>query len=81
MLRAGGDWICHVAHGCELGEDHRPNLRRIQYAAYGLRWLEIVHGLRLDLRRSLVRQLPVGLLDQAADATPRQGELASGRLL
>lgn len=76
-----GDWVCQVAHDCGLGDEHRTNLRRIEDAAYGLRWLEIVHGLRFDLGSSLVRQLPLGLLDRAAEATPDGGGLARGRLL
>ncbi|MHB1134967.1 MAG: hypothetical protein ACYC4L_21565 [Chloroflexota bacterium] len=34
-------------------------------AAFGLRWLELAHGIHLDLNRSLVRQLPPELLDRA----------------
>jgi hypothetical protein len=27
--------------------------------AYGLRWLEIAHGQRFDLKKSLARELPL----------------------
>ena len=57
-----GDWVRSVADRCGLGEEHRTDLRRIEDAAYGLRWLEIAHGLWLDVRRSLARQLPLKLL-------------------
>lgn len=40
-------------------------LRRAEDAAYGLRWLELTHGARFDLGRSLARQLPWGWLDAA----------------
>ncbi|HEX2186982.1 MAG TPA: hypothetical protein VHN78_15915, partial [Chloroflexota bacterium] len=59
-----GCWVQTVAaqllpHVGELGD-----LRRAEDVAYSLRWLEIRHGLRLDLGHSLVRQVPLALLDQ-----------------
>ena len=42
-----------------LGQEHRAEVRRLEDAAHGLRWLELAHGLRFDLRRSLVPQLPL----------------------
>ena len=46
-----------------LGSTCRADLRRIEDAAHGLRWLEVVQGQRFDLSRSLVPQLPLALLD------------------
>ena len=46
-----------------LGDESRADLRRIEDAAYGLRWLEVVQGPRFDLSKSLVPQLPFVLLD------------------
>ena len=45
-----------------LGPESRADVRRLEDAAYGLRWLELAHGRRFDLRRSLVPQLPLGHL-------------------
>ena len=42
-----------------LGPEPRADVRRLEDAAHGLRWLELAHGLRFDLRRSLVPQLPL----------------------
>ena len=56
-----------------LGERWRPDVRRIEDAAYGLRWLEVPQGSRCGLRRSLVPQLPLALLDsETADTRPDQ---------
>jgi hypothetical protein len=41
-------------------------LRRMEDAAYGLRWLETAHGWRCDLNASLVAQLPLGWLESTA---------------
>jgi transcriptional regulator with XRE-family HTH domain len=60
-----GDWVRTVADRCELGEQHRSDLRRLEDAAYGLRWLELVGGLRLNPCRSLVPQLPLALIAAA----------------
>ncbi len=57
-----GEWAHTVADQRGLGERCRPDIRRIEDAAYGLRWLEVERGSRFDLRRSLVPQLPLGLL-------------------
>ena len=57
-----GDWVWGVAARQGLGEEHHADLRRIEDAAFGLRWLELAHGLRFDLRGSLVPQLPLALL-------------------
>ncbi len=57
-----GEWAHTVADQRGFGEQCRPDIRRIEDAAYGLRWLEIARGSRLDLGRSLVPQLPLGLL-------------------
>ena len=59
-----GEWIHGVATSCGLVDGHPLDLRRVEDAAYGLRWLEIAHGLRLDPHRSLTRQLPERLLGE-----------------
>ena len=56
------EWARGVAAQWGLSEQHQAALRRIEDAAYSLRWVEFAHELRLDLRRSLVPQLPLGLL-------------------
>jgi hypothetical protein len=55
-------WVAGVANRCSVDEGQQTGLRRVEDAAYGLRWLEIAHSLQLDVRRSLVGQLPPGLL-------------------
>lgn len=78
-----GEWIRAVAERCGLDDARRSNLRRLQDAAYGLRWLEIAGRLRLDLRRSLVPQLPLSLFDGvsggAAGPSAGCGALTYGR--
>ena len=59
-----GEWVHGVAGRCGLDPTHRSDLRRVEDAAYGLRWLELAHGLRLDPRRSLVPQFPLGFLNR-----------------
>ncbi|GEM_PF-7011317 len=49
------------------GTECQMDLRRIEDATYGLRWLEVVHGLRFDLGHSLVRQIPLALLSDDLD--------------
>lgn len=46
----------------DRGEASAVDLRRVEDAAYGLRWLELVHRLAFRLDRSLVPQLPLRLL-------------------
>jgi transcriptional regulator with XRE-family HTH domain len=58
-----GDWARGVVAARGLVRELAGGLRRIEDAAYGLRWLEIGHGRRYDVARSLVRQLPANLLD------------------
>ena len=65
-----GDWARGVAARQGRGEEHQADLRRVEDAAFGLRWLELAHGRRFDLRGSLVPQLPLALLD---------GETGDGR--
>ena len=55
----GGGWAQGVAAEQGLGQGHRADVRRLEDAAHGLRWLELAHGLRFDLRRSLVPRLPL----------------------
>ena len=58
-----GNWVHGVATRCGLGEEHGMNLRRIEDAAYGFRWLELAHEWRCDLNASLVGQLPLRWLE------------------
>ncbi|HEY8884946.1 MAG TPA: helix-turn-helix domain-containing protein [Chloroflexota bacterium] len=58
-----GEWAHRVAIQHELGQEHHTEVRRIEDGAYGLRWLELVHGLTFELSRSVVPQLPLRLLD------------------
>ena len=62
-----GEWVRGVAVRCGLEEEQPVDLRRLEDAAYGLRWLEIEHDRHFDLRKSLVPQLSLGLLDQEED--------------
>jgi transcriptional regulator with XRE-family HTH domain len=64
-----GNWVHGVATRCELSEEQGRDLRRMEDAAYGLRWVEIVRGWRCDLHASLVGQLPLGWLGSTAVAT------------
>ncbi len=59
-----GDWIHGVAAQCRLPNDLRLDLRRIEDAAYGLRWLELTHGLYFDPLQALTTQLAVCLLGE-----------------
>ena len=63
-----GDWVRAMAEQCGLDVPRQPDLRRLEDAAYGLRWLELTHGLRLDPRRSLAPQAPSRLLGEAPGA-------------
>ena len=63
-LRGGGARVRRFrSHVVEPGARLRDFRRR-----YGLRWLELAHGVRLDPHRSLAAQVPPGLLDGAAGA-------------
>ena len=64
-----GDWVRTVDDRCGLGEQHRSDLRRLEDAAYGMRWLELAHDLRLDLRHSLASQVPSRPIGIAPGAT------------
>jgi transcriptional regulator with XRE-family HTH domain len=63
-----GDWAPAVVARRGRGDEGRPDLRQVEDAAYGLRWLELAHGRHLELGRSLVPQLSLALLDDAVDA-------------
>jgi transcriptional regulator with XRE-family HTH domain len=52
-----GEWAYGVVARRGLSDELQFEVRRIEDAAYGLRWLELMHGLRFDLCRSLVPQL------------------------
>lgn len=58
-----GIWIRSLAARMTASLERQVSLRRVEDAAFGLRWLELAHGLRFDLGHSLVRQLPLALLD------------------
>jgi transcriptional regulator with XRE-family HTH domain len=60
-----GNWVHGVATRCGRGEAQGVALRRIEDAAYGLRWLELAHEWRCDLNASLVGQLPLRWLGSA----------------
>lgn len=68
-------WIRGLAAERLPGTECQMDLRRIEDATYGLRWLEVVHGLRFDLGRSLVRQIPLALLCDDLDGTSKQSVL------
>jgi transcriptional regulator with XRE-family HTH domain len=61
-----GNWVHGVATRCGRSEAHGVDLRRMEDAAYGLRWLEIAHEWRCDLHASLVGQLPLSWLGTSA---------------
>lgn len=58
-----GDWARGVAARRSQSEEYQADLRRVEDPAFELRWLELTHGRRFDLRRSLVPQLPLAVLD------------------
>ncbi len=62
-----GEWVRGVAVRSGLDEEQPVDLRRLEDAAYGLRWLEIEHDRQFDLRKSLVPQLSLGLLNHEGD--------------
>ncbi len=68
-----GEWAHALADGCGLDGACRAVLRRIEDAAYGLRWLEVTRGARFDLSRSMVPQLWLALLDADSSDERRQG--------
>jgi transcriptional regulator with XRE-family HTH domain len=61
-----GDRARGVAAAQRISGPDGAWVRRIEDAAYGLRWLELTRGVLLDPRRSLAAQLPPGLLNGAA---------------
>ncbi len=63
-----GDWAATIVARLAPGDGQQPDPRHLEDAAYGLRWLELAHGRRFNLGRSLVPQLPRMLLDEAAGA-------------
>ncbi len=72
-----GEWVRGVAVRSGLDEEQPVDLRRIEDAAYGLRWLEIEHARHFDLRKSLVPQLSLGWLDQEDRASDGAGSSAA----
>ena len=73
-LECDGDWAATIVALTEQRDAQPLGLRRVEDAAHGLRWLELAHGRRFDLGRSLVSQLPLALLDGATDAQHADGE-------
>lgn len=69
-----GEWAHAIADQRGLGDHCRPDLRRMEDAAYGLRWLEVTRCARFDLGRSLVPQLPLELLDDESLPSVAMGE-------
>ena len=65
-VESDGDWARGVAAAQRISAPEPGWVRRIEDAAYGLRWVELTHGVRLDPRGSLAAQLPPGLLIGAA---------------
>jgi transcriptional regulator with XRE-family HTH domain len=57
------------------GTDAGRSERRVEDAAFGLRWLEIAHGWRFDLTKSLARDLPLAWLNDPSSATGVQHPL------
>ena len=70
-----GEWVRALAARQRMGDDHKADLRRVEDAGFGLRWLELTHGVRYDLRRSLVPQVPLGQLG----AEPSDGSVTGVR--
>jgi transcriptional regulator with XRE-family HTH domain len=58
-----GDWAHQWADQPGHGHECRDDLRRLEDASYGLRWLEIARGVQFNLTASLVRQLPLCFLE------------------
>jgi hypothetical protein len=74
-LTVAGAWGSGLARDVIPAATDAADLRRAEDAAFGLRWLEVAGRLRLDLRRHLVPQLPLSLIDRVAggSATPEPG--------
>ncbi len=73
-----GEWARALADQRGLGDASGADLRRIEDAAYGLRWLEVTRGIHVDLRQSLVPQLPLGVLNaESSNERPERVRPAS----
>ena len=57
-----GSWVQGLVAERRPDRSELSGLGRVEEVAYGLRWLELTSGLRVDLARSLRRQLPRALL-------------------
>ena len=57
-----GDWVRAILDPLDPDAGSAADLRRVEDAAYGLRWLALAHGLAFRLDRSLIPQLPLRLL-------------------
>ncbi|MPZ49273.1 MAG: hypothetical protein GEU75_08235 [Dehalococcoidia bacterium] len=78
-----GDWAGTIAERCGRGGQGRPELRRLEDAAYALRWVELARDVRLDPCRSLVHQLPVSFVGDtstgpAVPVRSRRADLLKG---
>jgi hypothetical protein len=58
-----GDWAHQWADEREHYHAWCGDIRRLEDASYGLRWLEIARRVQFSLTASLVRQLPLCLLE------------------
>lgn len=61
------EWARGIAEAHTPNQGDLANLRRIEDAAYGLRWLELARERQIDLGHSLVSQIPLQQLDTVAD--------------
>jgi transcriptional regulator with XRE-family HTH domain len=59
-----GEWAHGMTDRSGYGQQCHTEVRRIEDAAYGMRWLELARELRLDLSWSLVPQLPRSLFSE-----------------
>jgi hypothetical protein len=58
-----GSWIRGVAAALLSATLPGADLQRVEEVAYGLRWVEVTCGIEVDLSHSLIRQVPVALLE------------------
>jgi hypothetical protein len=58
-----GNWAHQWADEREHDHESRGDIRRLEDASYGLRWLEIARRIQFNLTASLVKQLPLCLLE------------------
>jgi hypothetical protein len=66
-----------VARQLGAAAEAEAALRRVEHAPYGLRWLQIVHGLQFDLSQSLDHQVPRCRL-HVQRSEPQAGRMTDG---